>query len=251
MKFAGIIPARYASTRLPGKPLADMLGKPMIQRVYERVAPLFDKTVVATDDSRIVDAVSSFGGNVVMTSPLHRSGTERCAEACRIAAADADVVVNVQGDEPFINPAQIKLLRRCFDDPNVVIATLVHPFPPDADFETLANPNSPKVALDIKGNALWFSRSVIPFVRGREKEEWLKSTTFYKHIGIYAFRAATLAKIVNLLPTPSETAESLEQLRWIEHGYSIRAAVTDTETFGIDCPEDLKKAIEKLRIAAV
>jgi 3-deoxy-manno-octulosonate cytidylyltransferase (CMP-KDO synthetase) len=247
MKFAGIIPARYASTRLPGKPLVDMLGKPLIQRVYERVSHIFDLTLVATDDRRIFDAVEAFGGRAVMTSSLHRSGTERCAEACRTAAPEADVVVNVQGDEPFIHPAQIELLRSCFDEPSVSIATLVHPFPDDAGFDVLANPNSPKVVLDRRGNALWFSRSIIPYVRGQEKFDWLTSTRFYKHIGIYAFRAETLAEIVTLPPTLAETAESLEQLRWIEHGYTIRAAITDCETLGIDSQDDLAKAIEQLK----
>ncbi|MDR1780182.1 MAG: 3-deoxy-manno-octulosonate cytidylyltransferase [Tannerella sp.] len=244
MKFTGIIPARYASSRFPGKPLADMRGKPMIRRVYEQVAETVDRLYVATDDERIAAAVRAFGGQVVMTSTEHRSGTERCREAYNLMADDSEVIINIQGDEPFIHPEQITLLKSCFDRPDVEIATLVKPFDADGDFETtLFNPNTPKVALNLRGEAIFFSRSVIPYVRARECQSWLAAHTFYKHIGIYAYRAATLHAIVKLPPSPLEQAESLEQLRWIEHGYRIQTAITHRETIGIDTPEDLEKAI--------
>ncbi|MDR1783622.1 MAG: 3-deoxy-manno-octulosonate cytidylyltransferase, partial [Dysgonamonadaceae bacterium] len=239
MKFLGVIPARYASTRFPGKPLADMAGKPMLQRVYERVSGLFDKTVVATDDERIFDAVTRFGGEVVMTSPEHRSGTDRCYEAALKVGGGYDAIVNVQGDEPFIKPTQIELLKSCFDERDTQIATLVKPFSPDADFETLFNPNSPKVVLNSRNEAIYFSRSIIPYIRGKEHTEWLKSAVFYKHIGIYAFRSEILAEITALPQSTLEKAESLEQLRWIEYGYAIKCGITDEETIGIDTPEDL------------
>ncbi|MDR1407321.1 MAG: 3-deoxy-manno-octulosonate cytidylyltransferase [Tannerella sp.] len=247
MKFLGIIPARYASTRFPGKPLADMRGKPMIRRVYEQVLPSVDRLAVATDDVRIEAAVRAFGGDVVMTSDRHRSGTERCCEAfCKIGAG-FDAVVNIQGDEPFVRPAQIALLKSCFDRPDVQIATLVKPFEADGDFETaLFNPNSPKVVLNIRGEALFFSRSIIPYVRGQAHTAWLSAHTFYKHIGLYAYRASTLEELVRLPPSPLEMAESLEQLRWLENGYRIQTAVTRHETVGIDTPEDLARALDFL-----
>ncbi|MDR2470127.1 MAG: 3-deoxy-manno-octulosonate cytidylyltransferase [Tannerella sp.] len=247
MKFSGIIPARYASTRFPGKPLADMKGKPMIQRVYERVLPTVDDLCIATDDRRIEEAAKAFGACVVMTSDCHRSGTERCYEAyCKMGTC-GDVVINIQGDEPFIHPRQIELLKHCFDTPDVQIATLVKPFEPDSDSEdTLFNPNSPKVVLNRNGDALLFSRSVIPCVRGRKPSEWLTAHTFYRHIGLYAYRADVLKEIVCLPPSPLELAESLEQLRWLEHGYRIRTAVTHQETVGIDTPEDMERALAML-----
>jgi len=248
MKFLGVIPARYASTRFPGKPLADMAGKPMLQRVYERVSPMFDKTVVATDDERIFDAVTRFGGEVVMTSPEHRSGTDRCYEAALKVGGGYDVIVNIQGDEPFIKPTQIELLKSCFDERDTQIATLVKPFSPDADFETLFNPNSPKVVLNSRNEAIYFSRSIIPYIRGKEHTEWLKSAVFYKHIGIYAFRSEILAEITALPQSTLEKAESLEQLRWIEYGYAIKCGITNEETIGIDTPEDLEKALKLINI---
>ncbi|MDR1762978.1 MAG: 3-deoxy-manno-octulosonate cytidylyltransferase [Dysgonamonadaceae bacterium] len=244
MTFIGIIPARYASTRFPGKPLADMAGKPMIQRVYERVRGLFDHTVVATDDERIFNAVENFGGQAVMTSPKHRSGTDRCYEALTKSGKKFDVAVNIQGDEPFIKPSQIALLKACFEDEQTQIATLVKPFAADAGFEALFNPNSPKVVLNANREAIYFSRSVIPYFRGKEHTEWLKSAVYYKHIGIYAYRADVLATITALPQSPLEQAESLEQLRWIENGYKIKAGITDEETTGIDTPEDLEKALK-------
>lgn len=244
MKFIGIIPARYASTRFPGKPLADMGGKPMIQRVYEQVKDTLDAVCVATDDVRIEAAVRAFGGQVVMTSDQHRSGTDRCFEAYGKVGAGYDVVINIQGDEPFIQPQQIETLKHCFDDSSVRIATLATPFPADGDFEsTVFNPNSPKVAINKKGDALYFSRSIIPYIRGKKYTEWLASHTFYKHIGLYGYRHETLAEITQLPQSSLELAESLEQLRWLENGYAIRVGITTQETIGIDTPEDLKKAL--------
>ncbi|GHU66288.1 3-deoxy-manno-octulosonate cytidylyltransferase [Bacteroidia bacterium] len=246
MKFLGIIPSRYASSRFPGKPLADLCGKPLIRRVYEQVYNLLDEVVVATDDERIFRAIEDFGGKVVMTSPDHQSGTDRCYEAYTKINGDFDVVINIQGDEPFINPKQIGLLKACFSDPQTQIATLVKPFPANADFETLFNPNTPKVVLNVKQQAIYFSRSVIPYIRGKQHEDWLKSNVFYKHIGIYAYKSEVLKEIAALPQTPLEKAESLEQLRWIENDYTIKVGITDEETIGIDTPEDLAKAVLKI-----
>jgi 3-deoxy-manno-octulosonate cytidylyltransferase (CMP-KDO synthetase) len=248
MRFLGIIPARYASTRFPGKPLADMSGKPMIQRVYERVTGLLDETAVATDDERIYRAVRDFGGKVVMTSPDHRSGTDRCFEAYTKLGGHFDVVVNIQGDEPFIQVSQIELLKDCFREEDTQIATLVKPFSASDDFELLFNPNTPKVLLNPRKQAIYFSRSVVPYIRGKHHSEWLKSHVFYKHIGIYAYRSEVLKEITSLLPSSLEIAESLEQLRWIENGYCIKTGITMEETIGIDTPEDMKKALEVLKM---
>ncbi|MDR1609889.1 MAG: 3-deoxy-manno-octulosonate cytidylyltransferase [Candidatus Symbiothrix sp.] len=245
MKFLGIIPARYASTRFPGKPLVDIAGKPMIQRVYEQVEGLLDEVAVATDDERIFQAVQNFGGKAVMTSPNHRSGTDRCYEALTKTKGNFDVVVNIQGDEPFIKSSQIELLKTCFEDEGAQIATLVKPFPEDIDFDVLFNPNTPKVILNKKREAIYFSRSVIPYIRGKHHTEWLKSFVFYKHIGIYAYKSDVLGEITALPQSPLELAESLEQLRWIENGYTIKAGITGEETMGIDTPEDLEKAVKK------
>jgi len=242
MKFLGIIPARYASTRFPGKPLADIAGKPMIQRVYEQVVGLLDDIVVATDDDRIFQAVQDFGGKVVMTSSNHRSGTDRCYEALTKTGGNFDVVINIQGDEPFIKPSQIELLKACFTDKKTQIATLVKPFPTDVDFEVLFNPNTPKVILNANREAIYFSRSVIPYIRGKQHTEWLNSFVFYKHIGIYAYKSDVLGEITALPQSALELAESLEQLRWIENGYTIKVGITDEETIGIDTPEDLERA---------
>ena len=246
MKFIAIIPARYASTRFPGKPLALLGGKPVVQRVYEQVAGAVDDAVVATDDERIRDAVVAFGGRAEMTSPDHRSGTDRCREAyekvCARENRRFDVVINVQGDEPFIHPSQIEAVMRCFDDPATDIATLVKPFVPSDGLAALENPNSPKVVLDAQSRALYFSRSVIPYLRGVPREEWLARHTFYKHIGLYAFRAEVLRAVTDLPQSPLEKAESLEQLRWLENGYRIGVGISHTETVGIDTPEDLVRA---------
>lgn len=249
MKFIGIIPARYASTRFPGKPLADMAGKPMIQRVYEQVSNVLDAVCVATDDGRIEAAVKAFGGNVVMTSDQHRSGTDRCYEAYTKVGNGYDVVVNIQGDEPFIQPEQIETIKACFTDGSVKIATLVKPFSPDGNFETtLFNPNSPKVVLNKNNEAMYFSRSVIPYMREKNYTEWLPNHTYYKHIGLYAYHADTLKEITQLPQSPLELVESLEQLRWLENGYRIKVGITDLETIGIDTPEDMEKALAFLRL---
>lgn len=245
MKFLAIIPARYASTRFEGKPLAVLGGKPVIQRVYEQVSAVTD-AVVATDDERIFKAVEDFGGRVVMTSPDHKSGTDRCWEAYCNSGVEYDVIVNVQGDEPFIRRSQIEAIEKCFDDPATDIATLVRPFSEEEGLEALENPNSPKVVLDSEQRAIYFSRSVIPYLRGVDRSEWLKRHTFYKHIGMYAFRTEVLKRITALPQSTLEKAESLEQLRWLENGYRIGVGITDAETIGIDTPEDLKKAEEWL-----
>lgn len=243
MKFLALIPARYASTRFPGKPLAKLGGKYIIQRVYERVSELFDEAYVATDDDRIFEAVRAFGGKVIMTRADHKSGTDRCWEAVSTLGQDKyDVVVNIQGDEPFIHPAQIESIKRCFDDSETQIATLVKPFGSDAPLSVLENPNSPKVVLSRDMKALYFSRSVIPYVRGLDKAEWAKNQVFYKHIGMYAYRTAVLKEITALKQSTLEKAESLEQLRWLENGYTIKVGVTDIETVGIDTLEDLQRA---------
>lgn len=244
MRFVGIIPARYASTRFPGKPLAMLGGKPVIQRVYEQVKDCFDKVYVATDDNRIKDAVLAFGGNVVMTSENCNNGTERCLDAYKRLGLECDVIVNIQGDEPFIQHKQIKALMECFNSPDTDIATLVKPFEPADGLERLECPNSPKVVLNQDGFAIYFSRSVVPYLRGVEKDKWLENHTFYKHLGIYAYRAELLEKITSLPQSPMEKAESLEQLRWLENGYRIKVGVTDIETIGIDTPEDLERARE-------
>ena len=242
MKVLAIIPARYASTRFPGKPLAMLGGKPVIRRVYEQVAGVLDDAIVATDDERIYEAVRAFGGKVEMTSAEHRSGTDRCWEAYCRQGRPFDVVVNVQGDEPFIQAEQLLAVKNLFDDPAIDIATLIKPFAETDGLEALENPNSPKVVLDAQSRAVYFSRAVIPFLRGVPREEWLSRHTFYKHIGLYAFRTEVLRAVTALPPSTLERAESLEQLRWLENGYRIGVAVTDCETVGIDTPEDLAKA---------
>ena len=240
MKFIGIIPARYASTRFPGKPLAEIGGKTVIRRVYEQACKVLDPVVVATDDDRIYDAVEAFSGKVVMTRPDHKCGTDRCLEAYEAITTpswreqnDTDtVVINIQGDEPFIQPEQIEALMKCFDNELTQIATLVQPFTSDEDVE---NPNSPKVNWDVaSGEAKLFSRQ--PIKASDDK--------YYHHIGIYAYRADVLKQITKLPQSPLEIKERLEQLRWLENGYRIFVGVTDTQTIGIDTPEDLEKAIE-------
>jgi 3-deoxy-manno-octulosonate cytidylyltransferase (CMP-KDO synthetase) len=197
-----------------------------------------------TDDIRIENAVKTFGGQVVMTSDQHRSGTDRCYEAYQKIGEGYDVIVNIQGDEPFIHPEQIQTIKTCFADANTQIATLVKPFRSDDDFEsTLFNPNSPKVVLNKNNEAMYFSRSIIPYIRGKKYTEWLPSHTFYKHIGLYAYRAQVLKEITQLPQSALELAESLEQLRWLENGYKIKVGITEQETIGIDTPEDMEKAL--------
>ena len=247
MKVLAIIPARYASTRFPAKPLALLGGKPIVQRVYEQVAKMVERVVVATDDERIYDTVASFGGEVVMTSPNLKSGTDRCAEAYEKMGYEADIVINVQGDEPFIVTEQMATLVKCFENEAIDIATLVKPFSAESGIEALENPNSPKVVINKRGEAIYFSRSAVPYLRDVERSEWLKHHTFYKHIGIYAFRAKTLGEITQLPQSPLEQAEKLEQLRWLENGYRIGVGITDIETIGIDTPEDLERAEQFLK----
>ncbi|WP_462375936.1 3-deoxy-manno-octulosonate cytidylyltransferase [Segatella buccae] len=239
MKFIGIIPARYASTRFPGKPLAMLGGKSVIQRVYEQVKDVLDDVYVATDDRRIFDMVLSFEGKVVMTSSSHQSGTDRIAEAIEKIGGDWDVIVNVQGDEPFIQQEQVEAVCRCFEDESTQIATLGKPF---ATMEAARNVNSPKIVVDNQGFAMYFSRSVIPFVRNVEENEWIERFPFLKHIGVYAYRKEVLKNITKLPQSSLEKAESLEQLRWLQNGYKIKVGLTDIETVGIDTPEDLKRA---------
>lgn len=240
MKFIGIIPAHYASTRFPGKPLAKLGGKYVVERVYEIANRVLDKVYVATDDERIYDAVASFGGCAIMTRADHKSGTDRIEEAMEKLGGDWDVVVNIQGDEPFIQESQIKTVCDCFnDDDRTQIATLGKPF---ADMQAVMNQNSPKIVLDNNGYAMYFSRSVIPFVRNVETCDWLDHYPFLKHIGIYAYRKNVLAEISKLPMSSLEKAESLEQLRWLQNGYRIKVGLTDVETIGIDTPDDLVRA---------
>lgn len=248
MNFIGIIPARYASSRFPGKPLARIGSRTMIERVYTRVANVLSEVAVATDDQRIFDCVEAFGGRAIMTSTAHRSGTDRCYEAFTLSGSSADVVINIQGDEPFIAPSQIHSVMQCFDCHDCQIATLVRPVPHDASFDQLADPNTPKVVLGDDGRALYFSRSVVPYLRNVPREQWPAAAQFYTHVGLYAYRADTLRQLVSLPQSPLELAESLEQLRWLQAGFLIRTAVTTCPTIGIDTPADLENAIKHLDI---
>jgi 3-deoxy-manno-octulosonate cytidylyltransferase (CMP-KDO synthetase) len=243
MKFIAIIPARYASTRFPGKPLAVLGGKTVIQRVYEQAASILPEAYVATDDERILQAVEQFGGKAVMTRADHQSGTDRIEEAAEKIGTDADVIINIQGDEPFVQGSQILTLQHLFDAPETQIGTLGKRF---ESMDAVINPNSPKIVCDCRGFALYFSRNVIPFIRGREPQDWLDHFPYLKHLGIYAYRREVLREITRLPQSPLEKAESLEQLRWLENGYRIRVGLTDEETVGIDTPDDLRRAEEFL-----
>ncbi len=253
MQYIGIIPARYASSRFPGKPLAEICGKPMVQRVYEQACKVLDTVIVATDDERIYDCVKAFGGRVYMTSSEHRCGTDRICEAYQKYRASLlnssltvipdheTVVVNIQGDEPFIQPEQIRAVMDCFPTD---IATLAKPYTMDDDLQELLTPNIVKVVFSEQtGEALYFSRSVIPYLRGVEQHEWLRKGQYFSHIGLYAYRADVLMRITQLPPSPLEQAESLEQLRWLENGLKIKVAISNTKSIGIDTPEDLQQAI--------
>ena len=244
MKFIGIIPARYASTRFPGKPLAMLGGRTVIQRVYEQVAAVLEEAYVATDDERIFKAVEKFGGRVVMTRQDHKSGTDRIEEAAEKIGTQADVIINIQGDEPFIQKSQIETLKSLFENSETQIGTLGKKF---ESIEAATNPNSPKIVTDKNGFALYFSRSIIPYIRGKEQAEWLQHFPFLKHLGLYAYRRDVLRQITQLPQSPLELAESLEQLRWLENGYRIRVGLTDVETVGIDTPEDLRRAEEFIK----
>ncbi|MBN2481518.1 MAG: 3-deoxy-manno-octulosonate cytidylyltransferase [Bacteroidales bacterium] len=242
LRFIGIIPARYDSSRFPGKPLAEIRGKIMIRHVYEQALKALDTVYVATDDERILKAVKKFGGQVVLTSPDHRSGTDRCAEAVgiieRAQGQEFDVIINIQGDEPFIRSEQLDLIKSCFDRLPVQIATLVKPVEKASD---LFNPDRPKVVVNQHGEAIYFSRFPIPFFRGKAQSEWMDLHRYYMHIGLYGYRKDILLEITKLEQSILERAESLEQLRWIENGYAITVQVTEYESFGVDTPEDLKK----------
>lgn len=247
MKIVGIIPARYASTRFPGKPLTVIMGKSMIQRVYDQAskANLLSRVIVATDDQRIFDHVRLFGGEVLMTSTRHNTGTERCNEVILNIDENIEVVINIQGDEPFIHPQQIDSLAEVFKNSEVKIATLYKSI---TDKDELFNPNSVKVVIDKKSEAVYFSRHPLPYLRGKEESEWLFNHEYFKHIGIYAYRTDILKEIVKLLPSPLETAESLEQLRWLENGYTIFMKKTLLEAISIDSPEDLLKIDPSIQI---
>lgn len=247
MRVAAIIPARYSSTRLPAKPLQKLGRKSIIERVYEAVHAVVESVVVATDDIRIAEEVERFCGRAIMTSTEHRSGTDRCAEALKKMGGDYDIVINVQGDEPFIRREHIEALLSCFDDPATDIATLAKPLTAEDGMEALLNPNNVKVVTDRRGRALYFSRSAIPYQRDIAAQEWLNNHTYLKHLGIYAFRPDVLQAITTLETTPLERTEKLEQLRWLEHGYTISVAETPFATIGIDTPEDLAHAEELLK----
>ena len=242
MKIVGIIPARYGSSRFPGKPLAMIKGKTMIQRVCEQAwKSKLDDVVVATDDIRIADEVLKFGGKYVMTDPRHQSGTDRCCEALEILEEQYDAVINIQGDEPFIDPQHINLLVDMISRDDTQLASLVKRID---DEEELFGSNKVKVVMDKSGNALYFSRNPIPYMRNVPHEKWLQKGCFFQHLGIYAYKAETLRQIATMQPTELELAESLEQLRWLENGLAIRMAVVEADSLAIDCPADLAKAIE-------
>lgn len=249
-RILGIIPARYLSSRLPGKPLVDIGGKSMICRVYDqclKTASLTD-VWVATDDQRIYDEITDNGGKALLSSTKHITGTERCFEAYEILKSrgeEYDVLVNIQGDEPFINPRQIDLLTAVLLDTDDPIATLVYKITDDED---LWDENVVKVACTLNDKAMYFSRSPIPFVKNTEKNAWLQRANFYKHVGIYAFKAYAIPSLVQLQPTPLEKAENLEQLRWLEAGYTIKTAVTVYQTISVDTPEDLERARKQAQL---
>lgn len=243
----GIIPSRYASTRFPGKPLADINGKTMIQRVYEQAiqATSLSKVVVATDDERIANHVLSFGGEVVITSTEHPSGTDRCWEALQKTDGDYSYVINIQGDEPFIYPSQIDTLAAVLQDGNTQLATLVIP---TSKYDVLADMSNVKVVMNDHNEALYFSRMMIPYVKGAPQEEWHKHFTYYRHIGMYAYRADVLEQICQLPVGTLEKAESLEQLRWLQAGYTIQCAITNYDCHSIDNPEDVEKVLRLMNI---
>lgn len=242
LKFIAIIPARYGSTRFPGKPLATLAGKTVIERVYEQVSKAIDNVIVATDDKRIFDHVTNFGGRAVMTGSQHRSGTDRCWEAYQINGGNEDIIINVQGDEPFIHPEQIETVMQCFIQASTDIATLVKPFDKNGSYEELANPNSVKVVFDLNMHALYFSRSVIPHLRGVDQALWPNSYQYFTHLGMYAYRSSALRDITAMTQSSLETNESLEQLRWLENGLRIKVGITSHSSIGIDTPQDLERA---------
>ncbi|MBR4265069.1 MAG: 3-deoxy-manno-octulosonate cytidylyltransferase [Bacteroidales bacterium] len=249
MKILGLIPSRYKSSRFPGKPLAMIGSKTMIHRVYDQASKAFDDVVVATDDERIFNEVKSFGGKVVMTSENHQSGTDRCAEAatkyCKETGKTFDAVINIQGDEPFVKPEQLKSLGNLFEDKNVEIATLIKPA---KSSDEIFSENVVKVVINKLNEAIYFSRSPIPFMRGVDKDEWLNKQTYYRHIGVYAYRFDILQKITLLEQSSLELTEKLEQVRWIENGYKIKICKTDFEGLAVDTPEDLQKILDTMDV---
>ena len=248
LKFLGIIPARYGSTRLEGKPLVDIHGKSMIQRVFERASAAMDEVVVATDDSRIVDEVNSFGGNVVLTSANHSTGTNRCLEALeeiqKTSGKTFDVVVNVQGDEPLMEPSQLNEMLRCFEKPDTEMATLITPV---KRLDDLFNESEVFVTFNREMNAMYFSRSAIPHVRGVHRSKWLDQTTIYKHLGLYAYKIDALRLFAKMEVSPLEKLESLEQLRWLEAGKQMRVAITQHDSIPVDTVDDLERVRELVR----
>lgn len=246
MKAIAIIPARYGSSRFPGKPIAHIGSKTMIQRVYERakMVPELSEVIVATDDERIIENIVSIGGKAVMTATTHQSGTERCAEVLQHLDDQPDIVLNVQGDVPFIELSHIQLVLNSFHRESTQISSL---YTPIKDLSTLSNPNAPKVVFDDHSNAIYFSRSPIPYLRDVEKPDWPASFDYYKHIGIYGFRNQVLKEIVQLPVGRLEMAENLEQLRWLENGYKIYLSETDVESLAIDTHEDLSRVLAKMQ----
>lgn len=239
MKILGIIPARYASSRFPGKPLVDIKGTSMIQRVYQQAkkCAMLSEVIVATDDDRIFNHVQAFGGVAVMTSPEHQSGTDRCAEVAALHP-QYDVIINIQGDEPYVDPEQIGKVAACFNSPQTELATLIKKI---TDIDELNNNNTPKVIVNKQSEAIYFSRTPLPYLREYPQSEWLQHFTYYKHIGIYGYRADVLQKVTLLPVSALEQAERLEQLRWLENGYRITVAETELETHAVDVPADLEK----------
>ncbi len=237
MKILALIPARFGSTRFEGKPLAQIHGQSMIERVYKRVSDIFEHTYVATDDTRIQQECARIGARCTMTSTEHRSGTDRCREALETIGGQWDAVLNIQGDEPFISKTQLELIASLFEDTRTQIATLIKPFERGED---IFNANSPKVVCSGEGFALYFSRNVIPHFRGEDPQKWQELHQYYKHIGIYGYRPEVLREVSELAPSPLEIAESLEQLRWLEGGYRIKTAITTDPSWAIDTPEDLE-----------
>ena len=241
-EFLGIIPARYGSTRLEGKPLVDIKGKPMIQWVYEKTSQMLEHVIVATDDERILSVVKNFGGNAVMTSSEHTTGTNRCLEALQKASTtydiNFDVVINIQGDEPMLHPDQIKTLVQCFDDPLAELATLVIPVTDPIDLD---NDSEVFVTFDKNMNAMYFSRAVIPVVHGIERKDWMSKATFYKHLGLYGYTQKALTKFAGLPQSNLELLEKLEQNRWMENGGNIKIGITEHQSIPVDTLEDLKR----------
>ncbi len=244
MKILGVIPSRYASSRFPGKPLVNIKGKPMVQHVYERAiqAKRLSEVVVATDDQRIYDAVMGFGGKVIMTSESCENGTDRCREVIEKHLPEYDVIINIQGDEPYVHPEQIDKLCSLFENENVRLGTLAKQ---THSADDILNPSRVKVVIDKSMDALYFSRSPIPFLRGKDNNEWGKHHIYYKHLGLYGYRKEELLKYNQLKPSALEKAEALEQLKWLENGHKMRVGITEHDSYAIDTPEDLDELLSR------